>query len=325
MGIAREAWGLVKRSIQGWLDDSGGSMGAALAFYALFSMAPLTLVAIVIAGTIFGRDQAQHLLLSQLSEVLGHRAAAGIRFLVQATANHGRVFPVAVAAVTVLIGAATVFNELKTDLDRIWRCHANRPKGFIPVLRKRLLSIAMVVGVGFLLLGSLLMSALISAVGEQVFANLELVRLAEFGGSFLVVTGLFAFIYKALPSTRIAWGDVWVGAGVTSILFWIGKVLIAVYFAHNVVGSMYGAAGAMIVLIAWVYYSAQIFFLGAEFTRQYALLHGSHQDDVDLPIAQTPREELIVERARRLVEGEDPVAVARRTAAWGAASRRRAT
>src|SRR6185312_6440424 len=165
MGIAREAWGLVKRSIQGWLDDSGGSMGAALAFYALFSMAPLTLVAIVIAGTIFGRDQAQHLLLSQLSEVLGHRAAAGIRFLVQATANHGRVFPVAVAAVTVLIGAATVFNELNTDLDRIWRCHANRPKGFIPVLRKRLLSIAMVVGVGFLLLGSLLMSALISSVG----------------------------------------------------------------------------------------------------------------------------------------------------------------
>jgi len=307
MGVIRDAWGLIKRSIQGWLDDSGGSMGAALAFYALFSMAPLTLVAIIIAGTIFGRDQAQHLLLSQLADVLGHRATGGIRFLVEATANRGRVFPVAVAAVTVLIGAATVFNELKTDLDRIWRCHANRPKGFIPVLRKRLLSIVMVIGVGFLLLGSLLMSALISSVGEQLFANLELIRFAEFGGSVLVVTGLFAIIYKALPSVRIAWGDVWVGAAVTSMLFWLGKVLIAVYFAHNVVGSMYGAAGAIIVLIAWVYYSAQIFFLGAEFTRQYALLHGSHQDEVELPIAHTSAEDAMVDRARRLVKGEDPI------------------
>jgi membrane protein len=126
-----------------------------------------------------------------------------------------------------------------------------------------------------------------------------------------VVTGLFALVYKALPSTRIAWGDVWVGASVTSILFWIGKVLIAVYFAHNVVGSMYGAAGAIIVLIAWVYYSAQVFFVGAEFTRQYALRHGSHQNEVDLPIAHSATEEVIVERARRLVEGEDPLAVAR--------------
>jgi len=110
-----------------------------------------------------------------------------------------------------------------------------------------------------------------------------------------------------LPSTRIAWGDVWVGAAATSILFWLGKALIAIYLAHNAVGSMYGAAGALIVLIAWVYYTAQIFFLGAEFTREYALLHGSHQDEPDLPIARSQDEELIVERARRLVRGEDPL------------------
>jgi membrane protein len=308
MRLARDAWGLAKRSVQGWLDDSASSMGAALAFYTLFSMAPMLLVAIVIAGAVFGRDQAQQLLISQLADVLGSRAAGGIRYLVQATSHHGRFLPAAVGAVTAVIGAATVFNELKTDLDRIWRCHENRAKGFFAVVRKRLLSILMVVAVALLLLFSLLVSALMSAIGEDLFgARIETLRALEFAGSFVVVTGLFAMIYKMLPSTRIAWGDVWMGAAVTSILFWAGKALIAFYLAHNAVGSMYGAAGAIIVLIAWVYYSAQIFFLGAEFTRQYALRHGSHQDDPDLPIAHTPREEMIVERARRLVKGEDPV------------------
>jgi membrane protein len=308
MTLARDAWGLAKRSVQGWLDDGAGSMGAAVAFYTLFSMAPMILVAIVIAGAFFGREQAQQLLISQLADVLGPKAAGGIRFLVQATTNHGRFLPAAVGAVTVLIGAATVFNELKTDLDRIWRCHATRPKGFLAVLRKRLLTLVMVILVALLLLFSLLVSAFMSALGEEFFpARIESLRALEFAGSFLVITGLFATIYKLLPSARIAWGDVWMGAAVTSILFWLGKALIAVYLAHNAVGSMYGAAGAIIVLIAWVYYTAQIFFLGAEFTREYALRHGSHQDEPDLPIAHTDGEELIVERARRLVRGEDPV------------------
>jgi membrane protein len=308
MELARGAWRLAKRSVQGWLDDGAGSMGAALAFYTLFSLAPMLLVAIVIAGAVFGRDQAQQLLISQLAGVLGPKAASGIRFLVQATANHGRFFPAAVGAVTALVGAATVFNELKTDLDRIWRCHATRPKGLLAVIRKRLLSLLMVLLVGLLLLFSLLVSALMSAVGEEFFgARIETLRALEFAGSVLVITGLFATIYKLLPSARIAWGDVWVGAAATSILFWLGKALIALYLAHNAVGSMYGAAGAIIVLIAWVYYTAQIFFLGAEFTREYAVRHGSHQDEPDLPIAHTEGEELIIERARRLVKGEDPV------------------
>jgi len=308
MRLAREAWGLAKRSVQGWLDDGAGSMGAAVAFYTLFSMAPLILVAIVIAGAFFGRDQAQQLLISQLADVLGPKAAGGIRFLVQATTHHGRFLPATVGAVTVLIGAATVFNELKTDLDRIWRVHATRPKGFLAVLRKRLLTLVMVVLVGLLLLFSLLVSALMSALGEEFFgARIEYLRALEFAGSFLVITGLFATIYKLLPSARIAWGDVWVGAAATSVLFWAGKALIAVYLAHNAVGSMYGAAGAIIVLIAWVYYTAQIFFLGAEFTREYALRHGSHQSEPDMPIAHTGGEEMILERARRLVQGNDPV------------------
>ena len=305
----RDGWGLAKRSVQGWLDDGAGSMGAALAFYALFSMAPLLLVATTIGGAVLGREEAQHLLIAQFSDVLGRRIAAAIQFLLQATSSHSSVFPAAIAAVTMLVGAATVFNELKTDLDKIWRTHANRPKGFLPVLRRRLLSILMVIAVGLLLLASLVMSALLSALGEQLFdGRLETIRALEFGGSFLVITGLFAMIYKMLPSARIAWGDVWVGSAVTSALFWLGKFLIGRYLARTAVGSMFGAAGAVIALIAWVYYSAQVFFLGAEFTRAYALRHGSHHADLELAHAADPAaEDEMLERAQRIVKGKDPI------------------
>lgn len=309
MGILSAAGRLAKRSVQGWLDDGAGSMGAALAFYTLFSMAPLLLVAITIGGAILGREEAQRLILAQFSEVVGARMAGGIRFLVEATSNHSRVFPAAVAAVVILVGAATVFNELKTDLDRIWRTHENRPKGFFPVLRKRLLSIAMVVAVGLLLLGSLVVSALLSALGGELFGGrADTLRALEFGGSFVVITGLFAMIYKMLPSARIAWGDVWVGAVVTSMLFWLGKFLLGLYLGHTAVGSMFGAAGAVIALVAWVYYSAQIFILGAEFTRAYALRHGSHQADVTLAAKADPQaEEQMLARARGIVTGKDPI------------------
>jgi membrane protein len=309
MGVFRAAWRLASRSVHGWLDDGAGSMGAALAFYTLFSMAPLLLVAITIGGVILGREQAQRLILAQFSEVVGARMAGGIRFLVEATSNHSHVFPAAVAAVVILVGAATVFNELKTDLDRIWRTHANRPKGFFPVLRKRLLSIAMVIALGFLLLASLFVSALLSALGEQLFGGrAETARMLEFASSFLVITGLFAMIYKMLPSARIAWGDVWVGAIVTSVLFWLGKFLLGLYLGRTAVGSMFGAAGAVIALVAWVYYSAQIFFLGAEFTRAYALRHGSHQGDIALAekTDQEAEDEMLA-RARGIVKGEDPI------------------
>jgi membrane protein len=309
MSLLAEAWRLAKRSVQGWLDDGAGSMGAALAFYTLFSMAPLLIVAITIGSVVLGRDQTQHLLIAQFSDILGPRMAGAIRLLVQATSKHSRIFPTAIATLTIVIGAGTVFNELKTDLDKIWRTHANRPKGFFPVLRKRLLTIAMVVAVGFLLLGSLLVSATLSALGEQLFdGRAETIRMLEFAGSFVVITGLFAMIYKMLPSARIAWGDVWVGAAVTSALFWLGKFLIGLYLGRTAMGSMFGAAGAVIALVAWVYYSAQVFFLGAEFTRAYALRHGSHQADLELAHeAGRDDEQLMLERAQRIVKGKDPL------------------
>ncbi|HSN19757.1 MAG TPA: YihY/virulence factor BrkB family protein, partial [Usitatibacter sp.] len=192
---------------------------------------------------------------------------------------------------------------------KIWRTHADRPKGFFPVVRRRLLSMLMVVAVGLLLIGSVLVSALLSALGEELFGGrAETIRALEFGGSVLAITGLFAMIYKMLPSARIAWGDVWMGAAVTSVLFWLGKFLIGLYLARTAVGSMFGAAGAVIALVAWVYYSAQVFFLGAEFTRVYALRHGSHQADMDLASASgRDDEKVMLERARRIVKGKDPI------------------
>ncbi len=168
---------------------------------------------------------------------------------------------------------------------------------------------AMVIAVGLLLLASLAMSALISALGEQLFdGRLETIRMLEFGGSFLVITGLFAMIFKMLPSASVAWGDVWVGAAFTSALFWLGKYLIGLYLGRTALGSMFGAAGAVLALIAWVYYSAQVFFLGAEFTRAYALRHGSHQAEIGLAHAADPAaEDDMLERAQRIVKGKDPI------------------
>ncbi len=307
----REAWKLLQRSAQAWSDDGATSMGAALAFYTLFSLTPLLLVAIAIAGAVLGRDQAQTMLLAQVSGLVGERAAGAVGALLVAasTREHG-VLPAAIGTLTFMLGATTVFNELKTDIDRIWRCHGRRPKGFGPLLRARLLSIGLVLAIGLLLLASLLASALISGLGEQWFADsVGTVRALEMGVSFLVITGVFAMIYKLLPSTPIAWSDVWVGAGATSALFWIGKFLIGLYLGKAAVASMFGAAGALVMLILWVYYSAQIFFYGAEFTREYAHRHGSKQGETDpawLAI-DAANESDIVERARRVVRGDEPV------------------
>ena len=272
---------LAKCSIKAWVDDAAPSMGASLAFYTLFSLAPLLLVVIALAGLFFGRDAAQDMLIDQLSQLVGEKAAYGVEALLEAagTRDQGR-FAAAIGAVTLLIGATTVFAELRSDLNRIWRHKPVKASGMAKFVTARLLSFVMVMGAGLLLLASMIASALVAAAGERWFPGADIVvHLGEFAISILMVTGLFAMIYKLLPSPRVAWSDVWVGAAVTSALFWIGKLLIALYLAKAAVGSTFGAAGAIVVVIAWVYYSSQVFFLGAEFTRQYALRHGSRQDE----------------------------------------------
>ena len=276
---------------RGWQTDGAPSMGAALAFYTLFSMAPLLLLAISIAGIAIGTDTARTMLMTQLTSLMGEQGAGAVRSMLEAgDAKSEGIWSAIVSVVTLVIGASTVFAELRRDLDKIWRFEAPAASGVWSFIRSRLLSVGMVATIGFLLLVSLAVSAAVTAVGSMWaggFPGSALVlRLIEFVGSFAVITGLFAMIYKILPSVRIAWGDVWVGAAVTSLLFWVGKYLIGIYLGRSAIASPFGAAGTLVVVIVWVYYSAQIFFLGAEFTRAYALRLGSLRDTNPAPAPQ---------------------------------------
>jgi membrane protein len=277
---AREFLDLAVEAGKGWLHDGAPSMGAAVAFYTLFSMAPLLLLAIAIAGFVIGSDVARDLLVNQLTSLMGEKGAGAIQSVLEAADDRTEdVFAAAVSLVTLVIGASTVFGELRRDLDRIWRHEPPPSKGLWHFMRSRVLSAGMVMTIGFLSMVSLVVSAAVSAMGSMWVGGFPgattLLHVLEFIGSFAIFTGLFAMIYRILPSVRIAWSDVWIGGAVTSLLFWIGKFLIGLYLGKSAIASPFGAAGSLVVVIVWVYYSAQIFFLGAEFTRAYALRHGS--------------------------------------------------
>jgi membrane protein len=277
---ARELASLARRAVKGWIDDGAPTMGASLAFYTLFSLAPLLLVAIGLAGFVVGRAEALGALLAHVGSLVGDQAAMAVEDLLDSAGGLDDGLIAAVVGVAMLVfGATTVFAELRADLDRIWH-HKPTRGGLMKMASARFFSFLLVAGIGVLLMASLAATTFLSAVGKNVFGGSQAAIYAiEFLSSFLMVTLLFAMIYKILPSTRLAWGDVWIGAMVTSLLFWVGKFLIALYIAHASVASSFGAAGTLVVLIAWVYYSSQIFFLGAEFTKEFALRHGSRQGE----------------------------------------------
>ncbi|MEP7262675.1 MAG: YihY/virulence factor BrkB family protein, partial [Usitatibacter sp.] len=261
-------------------DDEAASMGAALAFYTLFSIAPLLLLVISIAGLVIGTDTARGLIFDQLNELLGEKGAGAVEAILVAADNKEKgLMAVAASLATLIIGATSVFAELRRDLDRIWKFEKARVQGLWGIIGARLWSFGLVLTIGFLLMVSLALSAGVTAFGSLLASHVPgaayLLRALEFMVSFIVITGLFAMIYKMLPSVSLEWNDVWVGAGTTSLLFWVGKYLIGLYLAKSAVASPFGAAGTLVVVIVWVYYSAQIFFLGAEFTRAYAMRRGS--------------------------------------------------
>lgn len=275
---ASQLWQLTKASVQGWLDDGAASMGAALAYYTIFSLAPLLLIVIAVAGLAFGEAAATGALLAELEQLIGTRGAQAVQaILASAKDLEGGVLSLAIGAFTLFIGATTVLAELQSSLDRIW--HARHQTGVKGAVKTRLISFGLVLGVGFLLLVSLAINGAITAVGTVLgerFQQTEAVLQAlNIGVSFGVITVLFALIYKLLPSVEIAWRDVWLGAAVTSLLFSLGKYLIGLYIGTSAISSSFGAAGALVVLMVWVYYSAQIFLLGAEFTYAFACRFGS--------------------------------------------------
>jgi membrane protein len=277
----KHIWDLIWKSVVAWVDDYAPSMGAALAYYTLFSIAPLLIIAIAVAGLVFGQEAARGEIVAQIQGVIGREGAIAVQGLLKSANEPARgIFLTVVSIVTLVIGATTVFAELQSDLDRIWRVPAPaKENGIWILLRTRLLSFGLVLGLGFLLLVSLVISAAIAAFGkwwDGVFQGWEaLLQALNFGISFAITTLLFALIYKLMPRARIAWRDVWVGAGVTAFLFEIGKFLIGLYLGKTSVASGFGAAGSLVVLLVWVYFAAQIFLLGAEFTWVYSHAYGS--------------------------------------------------
>ena len=287
---------LIRQSINGWIEDRAPSMGAALAYYTAFSLAPLLLIVIAVAGLVFGEDAARGAILDELSELVGADGAAAIlAMLAGLDGKKEGIFAAVVSAVTLFIGATTAFVELQSDLDRIWKVETRTAGGVWGFLRTRLLSFGMVLGIGFLLLVSLVISAFVSTLEKfwgGWFVGVELLlQASNFLVSFGVITVLFAMIYKILPSVDIEWDDVWIGALVTSLLFSVGKFLIGLYIGKSAVSSSLGASGTFVVLLLWLYYSTQIFLLGAEFTYAYAHGRGSHAGANRLPRQELPWQE----------------------------------
>lgn len=277
----RDLLQLIKQAVISWIDDDAPSMGAAIAFYTILSLAPLLLIVIGVAGFFFGEEAARGALLGELTELIGENGAAAVQAtLSSAQSSDGTLLSLLVGVAALVIGATTVFMELQSDLNRIWRAPPRR--GVTGYVRRRLLAFGVIIGVGFLLTVSLVTSTAISALGsysQQRFGAWEApMQLLNIAVSFGIITVLFAMIYKLLPAARIAWRDVWVGAAITSLLFAVGKYAIGLYIGRAAFSSSYGAAGAFVVLIIWVYYSSQIFLLGAELTYQYARNFGSLRD-----------------------------------------------
>lgn len=267
-------------SFNSWLAHRGASKGAALAFYALFSLAPILVLTIAVAGLFFGATAAEGQIIYQIQNLVGLNGAVAIQaILVAARDPVGGQIATIVAIGLLLIGATSVFTELKGSLDELWGVRKSELSPISILLRTRLLSFGLVLVLAFLLLISLVVSALLNFfeqyVGNVMSSSAQLFTTLTSLVSFGVITCLFAVIYKMLPDEPLSWRDVAIGSMFTACLFTLGKYLIGLYIGNSAVASSFGAAGSVIAILLWVYYSAQIFFLGAEFTRQYALRFGS--------------------------------------------------
>lgn len=263
-----------------WTADHAQGLGAALAFYTIFSLAPLLLIVIAIAGLVFGQEAAEGQIIGQIQSLVGEESAKAIQSMIEeARKPAAGIIATVLAIVMMLLGATGVFAQLQEALNTIWRVEEKPGEGMWKTLKDRFISLIAILGTGFLLLISLVISAGLSAVGTTLEHFLPipefLLQLINVFVSFAIVTLLFAMIYKLLPDISIQWGDVWIGALITSLLFTIGKSLIGLYLGNSNVGMAYGAAGSLVVILIWVYYASQIFLLGAEFTSVYAASHGS--------------------------------------------------
>jgi membrane protein len=274
-----QAWGLIKQTIDEWQRDEAPRMGASLAYYALFSIAPLLVIVIAIIGFVYKGDTVGQIQ-KQVQSLVGADAAKTIAVAIHnsGTLGHGIIATI-VSFVVLSLGATGVFSELRTSMNRVWKVRPREYGFIVGVVKDKFASFTMVLGIAFLLLVSMVVSAVLSALttyfSHFVPGATFLWHIADLIVSFGVVTLLFALLFRFVPDERITWRDVWIGAAATALLFDIGKFVIGFYIGKTSVGSMFGAAGSVVVILAWVYYSSQLVFLGAEFTHVYAKHHRS--------------------------------------------------
>ncbi len=287
---------IMRCAVSEWFDDRCGSKGAALAFYTLFSMAPIMVLVLAVAGFFYGTDAAQGQLFGQLKGLMGEKGAAALQLVLAGAQNHGTGLKATlIAGVLLLVGATTVFAELKDSLDDIWEVPKLTGSTWWDLIRTRLLSFGIILVLAFLLMVSLVLSAALTVMENYVSGLWKdatfILSWVAWLISFLVIAVLFGVIYKLLPRIKLAWNDVVIGALGTAAMFELGKYLIGLYIGNSGVADSFGAAGSTIAVLLWVYYSAQIFFLGAEFARQYAVQVGSLKHKKELLAAMDPMQQ----------------------------------
>ncbi len=271
---------VLKETAGGWDEDNVNRLAASLAYYTLLSIAPLIILTVAVAGLAFGQDAAREHIGGELASVVGGGADTAVKAIAKNAQSPGSgVFSVIVGVVVLLFGASGVFGELQSALNTVWEVAPKPGRGIWGLVKDRFFSFTLVIGVAFLLLVSLVVSAALTWAGQVFSSTLPggaaVWHVLNFLISLAVVTALFAVMFKAVPDAKIRWRDVWVGAGVTALLFTLGKLLLGLYLGSAGVSSAYGAAGSIVALVIWVYYSSQVLLIGAEFTEVYARLFGS--------------------------------------------------
>jgi membrane protein len=311
--VLKKGWAIVKETFSEWSSDNAPRLGAALSYYTVFSLAPILILVIAVTGVFLGHDAAQGKIVGSLESIIGHESALTIQNAIAKSSEHkSGLMATAIGLVTLILGASGVMIELQGALNTVWKVMPKPGAGVRRFLRSRLLSLALVITLGFLLLVSLVMSAALEGVvhflGGFVARWVVLGYLINYGVSIGVITLFFALMFKALPDAKVAWKDVWIGALLTSVLFHVGKYLIALYIGRASVASTFGAAGSLAVLLVWIYYSSQIVLLGAEFTRAYANSVGTRvvpdENAVEAPHAAPER--LAAEKAAKLGQQPQP-------------------
>jgi membrane protein len=286
----KSLWKVLMATFSGFSDDNGLKLSASLAYYTIFSIAPLLILILSLAGIFLGPDSASNKLYSQIDQYVGPEAAKQIQDVIKNLQFSGKSGVALVSGIaTLLLGASSIFLEIQDSLNTIWRVKAKPKKGWLKMLQNRFLSFSLIVSLGFLLLVSLLVNIIVNAISSKISHFLpsiteRLIELVNLGISFMVIATLFAIIFKFLPDVKIKWRDVRSGAFFTAILFMLGQFIISLYLKYSAQGSAYGAAGSLIVLLVWIYYTAAILYIGAEFTQVYAEANCSHIEPAEYAV-----------------------------------------